>query len=166
MRYAAYGSNLHPLRLKERTSSARLLGTDVLGGWRVEFHKRSIFDGSAKCTLVTATSDLVHVAVYEIADEQRSLLDAAEGLGRGYVLERIQLAAHGACWTYVADPAYVEPALKPYRWYRDLVVAGCEFHGFPRPYVDRLRDTPAVKDPDEDRRTRNMTLVRRTRERP
>jgi hypothetical protein len=31
--YAAYGSNLHPLRLAARAPSAALLGTCALPGW-------------------------------------------------------------------------------------------------------------------------------------
>ena len=37
MLYAAYGSNLHPVRLRERVPSAELLGTGVLEGRELRF---------------------------------------------------------------------------------------------------------------------------------
>lgn len=46
--YLAYGSNLHPLRLTARVSSARPLGTVPMPGYKIAFHKRSI-DHSGKC---------------------------------------------------------------------------------------------------------------------
>jgi hypothetical protein len=51
LHYLAYGSNLHPIRLRQRVNSARLIATLSLPGYRVLFNKRGQ-DLSAKCNLV------------------------------------------------------------------------------------------------------------------
>ena len=40
MLYAAYGSNLHPVRLSARVRAARLLGAGSVTGWELRFNKR------------------------------------------------------------------------------------------------------------------------------
>lgn len=44
----AYGSNLHPLRLRKRVSTANLIGIVEMQGYQLAFHKRST-DESGKC---------------------------------------------------------------------------------------------------------------------
>lgn len=64
--YAAYGSNLHPVRLQERVKSASVRGTAVLEDWKLAFSKRSK-DGSGKATLVELDGAQAHVAVYDVS---------------------------------------------------------------------------------------------------
>lgn len=162
MRYAAYGSNLHPLRLRERTPSAVLLGSEVLAGFALEFVKRGR-DGSGKCTIVSDPASRVHVAVYEIDDREKPDLDRAEGLGAGYALEVLELAGFGRCHTYVGQARHLDRSLRPYTWYQSLVLVGCEALGFPGDYVERIRSVAAVRDPDPERHARHMEIVRRAR---
>ena len=82
MRYAAYGSNLHPLRLNNRISSAQLLATRFLPDWSLCFNKRSK-DQSAKCSIL-AGGDGVYFAIYEISHQDKLVLDTIEGVGTGY----------------------------------------------------------------------------------
>lgn len=82
MYYAAYGSNLHPLRLRERVASARLIGTHFLADWSLRFHKRSR-DKSAKCNIDAGGSG-IYVAVSDISVADMRTLDGIEGLGSGY----------------------------------------------------------------------------------
>jgi len=161
MLYAAYGSNLHPMRLGERVPSARLLGTAALPGWGLRFHKRSV-DGSGKCNLVPAAG-AAHVAVYEMAAAERGRLDRAEGLGVGYRIEQIDVAGFGECFTYLAMASHIDDSLRPYTWYRELVRLGCEHLGFPRPYIDGIAAIPAEPDPDRVRHAAQMALARRAR---
>ncbi|MEN8160588.1 MAG: gamma-glutamylcyclotransferase family protein [Myxococcota bacterium] len=162
MRYAAYGSNLHPLRLQERTPSARLLGTEALAGFAIRFVKRGR-DGSGKCTLVESTASSVHVAVYEIEDAEKPRLDALEGLGRGYSLATLELPRLGRCLTYLGQPEHLDPTLAPYSWYKELVLVGCEVHRFPEAYVREIAVIESVVDPDPERHELHMALVRRAR---
>jgi hypothetical protein len=159
IRYAAYGSNLHPLRLTERLSSARLIGTALVRERTLEFHKRSV-DGSAKCTILEG-GEGVHVAVYDISGSDKDRLDEIEGVGRGYSDERIDVPGFGLCATYVAEPTHLVTDLRPYGWYQALVVAGCRFHGFPAHYIERIASVVSVEDPDDVRRASNDALVQR-----
>jgi len=47
--YFAYGSNMAAERLRARVPSARLMGSAVLAGHALRFHKPGSNDGSAKC---------------------------------------------------------------------------------------------------------------------
>lgn len=162
MRYAAYGSNLHPLRLRERTPSAVLQGTAALAGFDLEFAKRGR-DGSGKCTIREAAGSRVLVAVYELDEADRPALDRAEGRGAGYTLERVEVEQFGACLTYVAQESHRDVALRPYGWYRELVLVGAEALAFPADYLARIRAVEVLRDPDAERHARHMALVDRAR---
>lgn len=161
MRYAAYGSNLHPLRLRERAASATLLGAANVAGWALRFHKRGR-DGSAKCNIVPAGSS-IYVAVYAIAPHHRLALDRVEGVNAGYEQSVLEVPAFGDCFTYRASETHVDDALQPFCWYKELVLTGCETLGFPDDYVAAIRALAHVADEDQDRRAQNMSLVARAR---
>lgn len=165
VRYFAYGSNLHPVRLRERVPSARLVGTAVLPGWRLQFHKRGR-DRSAKCDVIPAApkGDAVHGAIFALEPEERVRLDRAEGLGRGYEERWLELPDVGPVFFYVAAATHVDDRLLPFTWYRALVVAGARFHGFPRSYIRAIAAVPSVPDPRADRRERHLRLLARLRD--
>jgi len=148
--YLAYGSNLHPGRLRRRTPSARLLGTTTLRGWGLHWHKRGV-DGSGKCNVVAGqgAASEVHGAVYAIASAERAALDAAEG--EGYGARTLKIPEYGRVFLYMARPQYVVEGLRPYRWYRDYVVRGARYHGFPASYVAHILAMPWLEDPDPRR---------------
>ena len=147
--YAAYGSNLHPARLMERTPSARLLGTARLPDWSLEFCKRSR-DESGKCTLQPGY-DGVHVAIFELSAADKSILDAIEGVGNGYDEISLRIPGHGECYSYIAEASHIDETLQPYDWYKQLVVAGARLHRFPLSYVQRLNAVSTKTDPDRER---------------
>ena len=161
VRYAAYGSNLHPIRLTERLPSARLVGPGFLPRQTLEFHKRSV-DESAKCTLVDG-GEGAYVAIYEISANDKARLDEIEGVGSGYSDKVVDVPGFSACATYIAQPTHIDTGLKPYCWYRDLVVLGCRFHGFPDSYIDRIAGVASAADPDADRSATNDALLARIR---
>lgn len=161
IRYAAYGSNLHPVRLTERLPSAQLIGPGFLPNHRLHFGKRSI-DTSGKCSIAPEGSG-IRVAVYElnIADKRR--LDDIEGVGRGYSDEIIEVPGFSACSTYVGEPSHIDESLLPYDWYRELVLLGCRFHGFPAEYTAAIEALETVVDPDAERSAMNWRLIERIR---
>ncbi len=161
MRYLAYGSNLHPTRLRERVASAELLGTARLQGWQLRVHKRGQ-DGSAKCNVVLGP-DAVHVAVFEMAAGDKPTLDRVEGLNRGYRERWLCLPDYQECFFYQASDGYVDDRLLPFTWYKQLVLLGCERHGFPRNYVDDIRAMPDRMDRDQQRHAKNMAMVEKIR---
>lgn len=157
--YAAYGSNLHPLRLKARIPAAELLGTAFLPGWELKFHKRG-GDGSGKGNIV-ASAGGVYVAVYDIADDGMAKLDGIEGAG--YRRERIEIPDFGECFTYVAEDSHVDDALKPFDWYREMVLLGCRSLAFPEAYGARIGRVAPDVDPDPERSRENWAIVERLR---
>jgi hypothetical protein len=162
--YLAYGSNLHPLRLRERVASAQLVGTVALPGRRIAFRKRSDVDASGKADLVSCgNGECAYGAVFEINPAQKRFLDAAEGLGIGYREETMTVtinAVHLEVFTYLANPTHINAGLRPFCWYKALVVAGARFHGFPEDYIRQLEAVPALEDHDPERRRANRALLK------
>lgn len=156
----AYGSNMLSARLKARCPSARPRGVARLPGHELRWHKRSM-DGSGKCDVVPASSDLaVFGVVYEIDANEKPALDQAEGLGHGYDKKDATVILNGVAVTvsiYFATKA--DPALKPYTWYKALVVAGAKEHGLPAPYIASLETVEASEDANRTRHDRNMRIV-------
>ena len=161
LRYAAYGSNLHPERLRRRVPSATVLGSATVHGWGLRFNKRGQ-DGSGKCNIVPS-GERIHVAVFEMAARERLVLDRIEGLNRGYAAARLDVPGFGSCFTYRAEDGHVEEVLAPFGWYRELVLAGCELHRFPASYVESIRAIACASDPRALRHGRHMQIVRHAR---
>lgn len=156
--YLAYGSNLYPARLASRVGKIETLGCASVDGWRLEFSKRGA-DGSGKCTLIADPAATAHVAVYAIEHGAKAQLDEIEGLGRGYDSDYLALAEFGRCYIYLAQPSALDRSLKPFDWYKTLVVAGAIHHGFPSDYVAQLSNVAASDDPDRVRAAENLAVM-------
>jgi AIG2 family protein len=151
------------VRLLERVPSANLLGVAVLDKHRLVFHKKSQ-DGSSKCNLVHTggESDGVYGAIYQIDSAHKQALDRFEGNGNGYQDSQLTVELHGkehSCFTYFAQQSYIETNLKPYHWYKNLVVLGAKHLQFPDGYVRSIDLNESVEDPDETRRTQHELLI-------
>ena len=160
--YAAYGSNLHPVRLMARVPSAELIGTSYLTGWSLRFNKLSNVDGSAKCSIERGGEGTWH-AIYRMAAEEKSLLDACEGLGNGYDDLVLDVPEFGRCFTYIASPSHIRSGLEPFDWYKAMVLRGCEVNRFPAPYVAGIEAVDAVPDPDPERGRQQWDIVAQLR---
>ena len=161
--YFAYGSNLHPVRLLERVPSANLLGVTDLDKHRLAFHKKSQ-DGSSKCNLVHTESefDRVYGAIYELDSKHKNNLDIVEGKGHGYIDQQIMLEYQGQeyrCFTYIAQQSHIVEKLKPYHWYKQLVVLGARYLHFPDSYVFSIESIESMEDPNEKRRKVKGRLI-------
>ncbi len=157
LRYAAYGSNLHPRRLAARVPSARLLGTARLAGFGLGFNKRGM-DGSAKCTIVDG-GDGVWAAIYSLAPGDKAELDRLEHAGIGYDVIDVDVPGYGTCFTYRVTDAWFVSDLAPYCWYHEIVLRGMRLHRFPAAYVAALESIVPTRDPDAVRRARNRRLL-------
>lgn len=160
LKYLAYGSNLHPLRLQQRVPSARPVGRVQLQGWQLRFHKRGR-DGSAKCNLIETAdrAHCVHAVIYDILASEKPALDRAEGLGRGYRLQRLRIEGVGEVFFYLASPAHIDDALQPFAWYKAYVVEGARFHDLPADYVGGIEQVAAIADPQPQRQCDNIRLL-------
>ncbi len=164
MYYFAYGSNLHPVRLIARVPSAELIGVAKRPNFTLAFHKRSN-DGSSKCDMLNSGSelDLVIGAIYKIDPEHRGDLDRFEGKGYGYTDSQITLKHNRSeyhCFTYLAQQPHIDEALRPYHWYKQLVVLGAEYLRFPKTYIASINAVESCEDQNPSRRVENEILIR------
>ena len=163
--YLAYGSNLHPVRLNERVPSAKLVEAVELQEHCLTFHKKSN-DGSGKCNLVNTGSegDSVFGAIYTLDPRHRSVLDKFEGNGFGYLDNQITLQHQEqkyTCFTYLAQQSHIVENLKPYHWYKELVVLGAKFLRFPDSYVSSISSVESIEDSEENRKKQNEALIKK-----
>lgn len=167
IKYLAYGSNLHPVRLIERVPSAQLIGILPVSGYRLAFHKQGQ-DASGKCNLFSTghIHDIVHCALYRMAAQHKPVIDRIEGKGRGY--RDMPIAVHHnnvlhRCFAYTAQSGHIDDRLSPFHWYKELVLLGGEYHGLPRGYLDAIRRLESIDDPDQGRRKIHKDLIKRLR---
>jgi gamma-glutamylcyclotransferase len=161
--YFAYGSNLHPVRLMERVPSANLVAAVELNNHHLTFHKKS-HDGSSKCNILDtgSGSNSVHGAIYELDPAHKSALDGFEGKGFGYLDNQISLQHQGReynCFTYLAQESHIVDDLRPYHWYKNLVVLGARYLQFPDTYISSIESVESVEDPHEERRKEHELLI-------
>lgn len=160
--YFAYGSNMLSQRPRKRTPSAVAIGVGYVPNRRLTFNKVSS-DGSGKCdiALTASLTDRVYGVFFEISSTKKPILNRVEGVGKGYREEQIQVfALNGETYkaeTYVATET--ESALRPYHWYKALVIAGAEEHKLPTEYVEWLRTFDSQSDWDEKRNVDNESLL-------
>ena len=163
MHYFAYGSNMSLRRLRARVPSAVKLSNASLSSHRLHFHKRGR-DGSAKCD-ARQTDDPAHRVlgvVFEIAAAEKPELDQHEGVGQGYVTEKVRVVMADGCqvdaYTYIAT--LIDPALQPFGWYKEHVLRGALENRLDADYVQAIRNIDAVSDPDPLRKARELAIYR------
>ncbi|NIN36071.1 MAG: gamma-glutamylcyclotransferase [Gammaproteobacteria bacterium] len=155
--YFAYGSNLHPNWLRSRVPSAEIVSRLDIARWKLCFHKAGT-DGSAKCNIISTNSaeDIVHGVIYEFNAMEQDRLDEAE---LGYHARLIQFGQYQDMLIYVARNETISDQILPYSWYRDIVIAGAEYHRFPGNYIKFLQSFNASPDPNEERDRSHRSMV-------
>jgi AIG2-like family len=161
----AYGSNMLMARMIARAPCACLLGPAILERFSMRWNKRSK-DGPGKCSIEETGhgEDVVWGVLYALVREHKKKLDDFEGLGRGYGERVVTVIAHGRPLRVSAYYATsVDLNVRPYDWYRDLVVAGAREHGLPPEYIKMLETVPVIEDLDERRAVREREVLRACR---
>ena len=162
VRYFAYGSNMLTARLRERVPSAAAIGIGQLVGHALRWDKRSWQDGSGKCD-AEATSrndDVVWGVLFELDPEDKPALDKAEGVGAGYLEKTVNVLTEAGLVTAVTYCANdKDTTLRPYHWYKALVIAGAREHGLPASYRSGLELVVTVSDTDTARASRHKDLL-------
>lgn len=160
--YLAYGSNLHPVRLGERVPSARLLGAVALPGFRLAFHVRGQ-DDSGKGNLVAGSgAPPAYGAVYEIAAAEKPVLDRHEG--DSYRVTALEVTLGGrrhSCFSYVGHEACIDDTLRPFDWYRNIILLGARYLEAPSAYLDMIGRVQCLADPDAARASLHGDLMQR-----
>ena len=160
--YFAYGSNMFTPWLCQpaRCPSARAVGIAELRGHELRWQKHSKKDGSGKCDIAAASNASVLGLLYEIAGNEKAPLDRAEGKGFGYDEIEVEVLSGTKQFRAVTYQATnTDPMLKPYTWYRALVVAGAREHGLPGFYIAELETVPADEDENRARHREHMALI-------
>lgn len=160
--YFAYGSNLHPLRIGERIPSARFVGTSSIARYRFTFSKRGA-DQSGKGHIHSIDQQTyIFGAIYKIEDKHKQTLDVIEG--PGYAAKSIAVKWQNRCidcFAYIGESSHLDKNLKPFHWYKSLVVLGAQFHQLPDEYIRILQQADSMEDPDVARRRKNEALISR-----
>jgi len=159
--YFAYGSNMVTARLRERAPSATAIGVGRLTGHVLRWDKRSANDGSGKCDAEATgrEEDVVWGVLFELDAKDKPALDQAEGLGAGYAEKSVKILTDAGAVTAVTYCATEkDPALRPYHWYKTLVIAGAREHGLPIHYRSQLELAVTVSDRDHARSRRQEAL--------
>jgi gamma-glutamylcyclotransferase len=162
--YFAYGSNLLTRRLRaaNRAPSAQPLGVGRLSHHRLTFDKLSDRDGSGKCDAerTDRLTDCVVGVVYRIECAEQAALDLVEGVGLGYRRVEVEVETDGGtltCRTYLAT--LKRAGIKPFDWYKALVLAGAREHGLPNAYIEAIERVDVESDPDPLRRALHAPLL-------
>ena len=140
MFYFAYGSNMDPEQMEERTPGARALGAARLGGYRLTFTRDSPAWGGGVGHIEADPDSEVWGVLWELTEDHLAALDVYEGIDVGaYVRDRLTVRFGDEdveAEVYFAVPrGYKEPSKK----YLSALIRGAEAHGCPESYVDQLR---------------------------
>ncbi len=150
----AYGSNLFIERIVGRVSSAEPVGLASLPRHELRFHLRSAVDGSGKADAFFTgdPEDRVEGVVYGIDSRQLQELDRYEATYQR-TLHEVRLkedeASDGGArrvpaWCYHALPGRIDPDVRPFDWYHELVLEGARRHALPPEYVEALAAVSVV----------------------
>ena len=159
--YLAYGSNMLPRRIEQRLGQCQLTGVVSLGGYALHFHKRG-GDGSGKCDAYQTgiSTDTLYGVVYSLTRPQKNMLDDFEG--PGYASQYVSVNAGASVLTacaYVARTEHVETTLRPFGWYKSIVLAGARVHGLPAHYIARIAAVESLPDPDPGRDSHHLAML-------
>lgn len=141
--YAAYGTNLDPVRMGQRCPHSPLRGTGWLTGWRLTFGGAEHGWDGPLATIVEDPLEQVFVAIYDVTTEDEAVLDRWEvadtGLYRKTKVRVLTLTGELVTWAYVLD-AY-EGGL-PSASYLGVLADAAEAADAPADYVNALRMRP------------------------
>lgn len=161
LKYLAYGSNMLNQRLLERVPSSLYIESVKLNGYQLDFSVKGI-DGSGKCNMryTGRSEDHVHAAVYHMAKEEKVLLDAFEGDSYAVEILTVEGRQTHEVFVYLGKPEYLDSTLKPFCWYRDIVLHGARSREYPETYLQTIAAVEAERDTDENRHQEHQRIIR------
>lgn len=160
----AYGSNMNLNRLIKRVPSAVKVTNAFLPGYSLVCNKASK-DGSAKANIIKTNNlaKLVWGVLFSININEKSFLDKAEGLGMGYNEDKLIFFDDAdntyKAQVYIADSKAIDNDLLPYDWYKEFIVTGAIQNKLPAEYIPQIQSITCVRDHDEERRTKNYSIL-------
>ena len=140
--YFAYGSNLEPKQIAERTHHVGETKIGWVEGYRFEFNKRSA-DGSGKANITPRAGGIVWGVLYQCDAQFLRKMDTYEGVKEGDYL-RMDLSVQCTserdvnAISYTAGQNFIAGSLKPSREYLDRILRGARHHGLPAEYLTEI----------------------------
>jgi hypothetical protein len=107
---------------------------------------------------------MIHLAIFEILEAERAVLDKLEGVGSGYNSAEIQVDGFGACSIYMADQGAIDESVLPMDWYKEMVLLGCVANEFPEGYVRAIEAVSTVEDSNQSRARQQWKIVEELRD--
>ena len=161
--YFAYGSNMCESRLKSpnRAPSADCKAVAQLSAYALRWHKKSN-DGSGKADAwhTGNNQDVIWGVLFAMSDGDKVQLDKAEkGYHEVQITVRQTDGSDCQALTYVANSGEVDDSLKPYTWYKRLVVEGARQHQLPPSYVASIDAMAAKDDPNSARAAKHASVM-------
>lgn len=148
-------------RLQSRVPSAVKICVARLHEHRLIFHKESK-DRSAKCDAAQSenSEDVVIGVVYEIHASEKLKLDKIEGRGYGYEEKtvKVKTSEYGEIEAIIYYATKINPALKPFHWYKEHVLIGARENVFPAAYIQTIELVESIVDPVPGRHEREMQI--------
>jgi len=142
IRYFAYGSNMDPVRMKERIGQIPEAKAARLPGYVLRFNKRSQKHPTVGfANVVPDPASAVHGILYDIEEDELAAIDRHEGATRGhYSRESIEVLLADGCKleaiAYIACSEWIEDGLLPTKEYLNHLLAGADY--LPPVYVNWL----------------------------
>ncbi|MDX2135348.1 MAG: gamma-glutamylcyclotransferase family protein [Saprospiraceae bacterium] len=160
-----YGSNLPKRRLSNRIGQVMHLGNALLHGYSLGFNKKSK-DGSGKANInfVDKSEDFVWGIVIQITEVQKEKLDRFEGKGKGYSEQEVEVILQNGtkieALTYVADTDWLDSSLKPFDWYKALIIFGLMENQVPINYLMKIKNFECTPDTNIERSDENWSIIK------
>jgi gamma-glutamylcyclotransferase len=142
--YFAYGSNMNPARMAERTGH---LGSGIralLRGFRLVFNKRSTSADTVFANIEPIHEAVVWGVLYRCTPAALDLLDKCEGVATGnYYRATVTVEPDDAppqeAITYIAGPHFVTSERHPTAKYLAHILTGAKVHQVPEEYIGQIR---------------------------
>lgn len=148
MKYFAFGSNLDPVRMKQRGVAFTSRQKALLGDYELAFNKMNHQrPGSAFANIMPKPGGVVEGLLYEIDEQGLKNLDKYEGVPKHYTRKEVTLWLPETnekvrAVTYIAQKKMVQKGLKPTKIYLSHLLAGKKF--LSAGYFARLNNQPTV----------------------
>ena len=105
----------------------------------------------------------IYLAIFEVQESERSILDRVEGLNYGYNATNFETEAFGRCSSYIADASVIDEFKRPVDWYKEMVLLGCIVNDFPSEYVQQVESVSTAVDADNERAAKQWKIVEELR---
>ena len=162
----AYGSNMNINRLTKRVPSATKVSNVFLSGYKLVCNKVSKKDRYAKANIEKSyiATKIVWGVLFEIDNNEKKLLDKAEGLGKGYNENCLTFTDENSlkhiAQVYIADSNSINNSLVAFDWYKEFIITGAIQNQLPADYISQLQSIPFIPDSDEEQREKNYSILR------